>query len=103
VLPWQPSLATAPSQQCNHAAAAKLTVSSGPKPVLFVSTAVQAFCAALAASVGNSTFTAAELFLVDSKAVCGLHLQDNLLPWLPRGMSMLGPSFIGFFILSTGQ
>lgn len=40
--------------------------------------------------------------LVRSKPVCGLPMQNSLLTWLPRGMSLLAPSFIGFFVTSTG-
>ncbi|KAF6252281.1 hypothetical protein COO60DRAFT_1644178 [Scenedesmus sp. NREL 46B-D3] len=48
------------------------------------------------------SFMLLEDVLVGSKTVCGMHMHDNLLTWLPRGMDQLGPSFIGFFILSTG-
>ncbi|WIA20821.1 hypothetical protein OEZ85_005176 [Tetradesmus obliquus] len=47
------------------------------------------------------SFVLLEDVLVGSRPLCGLHLQDNLPPWLPRGMSLLAPSFIGFAILST--
>eukprot|EP00882_Tetradesmus_deserticola_P018842 GHRQ01020237.1.p1 GENE.GHRQ01020237.1~~GHRQ01020237.1.p1 ORF type:complete len:597 (+),score=276.17 GHRQ01020237.1:265-1791(+) len=39
--------------------------------------------------------------LVGPKDACGLHMQQNVLTWLPRGIPLLGPSFIGFFALST--
>ncbi|WIA30035.1 hypothetical protein OEZ86_000130 [Tetradesmus obliquus] len=48
------------------------------------------------------SFVLLEEVLVRSKPVCGLPMQNNLLTWLPRGMSLLAPSFIGFFVTSTG-